>query len=200
MGRLIAQTLVTLDGVTQAPGGKDEDTRDGFAAGGWVPQFVDDDFLANAKAMYSRARGFVLGRGTYEQFAYWWPQRPTEGDPVSLALNTLPKHVASRTLKEPDLAWTNSHLLQGPVEEAVPRVKEEVDGDILVAGSVDLMQTLMRHNLVDEYQVMVFPVVVGPGHQLFREPLPFTLRLSDCKITSTGAAIMTYLPAGPREA
>ncbi len=200
MARLISQTFVTLDGVTQAPGGRDEDPRDGFTQGGWVPQFVDDDFLQNADATYRRASAFILGRRTYEQFAYWWPQRPTEGDPVSLSLNTLPKYVASRTLTQAGLTWTNSRLLEGDVAGAVRRVKREVEGEILVAGSVDFLQTLMRNNLIDEYQFMVFPVAVGPGHQLFRGPLPFTFQLASCKITSKGAAIMTYHPGEPREA
>ena len=198
MGKIISQTFVTLDGVTQAPGGKDEDTRDGFERGGWSVQFADEVFGENADATFRRADAMLLGRATYEQFAYWWPQRPTEGDPVSTLLNEGPKYVASTTLKQEDLTWQNSHLLQGDTVEAVRRLKEEIDGNLLVAGSVNFLQTLMRHNLVDEYQLVVFPVVVGPGHRLFREALPFSLRLIDSKTTPRGVQIQTYEPGEPQ--
>ncbi|MEX2375790.1 MAG: dihydrofolate reductase family protein, partial [Dehalococcoidia bacterium] len=175
----MTQTFVTLDGVTQAPGAKEEDQRDGFEHGGWVVPFVDDAYLANADAMFERAEAFILGRATYEQFAFWWPQRPMEGDPVSTALNTLPKYVGSRTLRPADLTWENSHLIEGDLVEGVQRVKDAFAGDIVMSGSITFMQPLLQHRLVDELQILVIPVVVGPGHRLFRDALPYTLQLTE---------------------
>lgn len=194
MGKIVAQIFVTLDGVTQAPSAQGEDTRDGFTRGGWVPPFADADFGRNAVATYQRAQALLLGRRTYEQFASWWPQRPMAGDPVSTAINTLPKYVASRTLTADQLGWSNAHLLEDDTVDAVHRLKANITGDILVAGSIDLLQTLMRRNLVDEYQLIVFPVVVGPGHRLFREALPFSLRLVQSTVTGRGVGILTYVP------
>lgn len=194
MGTLVAQTFVTLDGVTQGPGAKDEDTRDGFENGGWVVPFIDEAYIENAVALHESAEAFILGRATYEQFAFWWPQRPTEGDPISTALNTLPKYVGSTTLRQEHLTWQNSHLIEGDAVEGVRRVKEMFAGDILMSGSVTFMQTLLRHRLIDELQMLVIPVVVGPGHRLFREPLPYSLRLTESRMTSTGVQVQTLVP------
>ncbi len=197
MGRLVTQIMVTLDGVTQAPGAKEEDQRDGFERGGWVAPFTDDDFFQNADSSFAQAEAFILGRATYEQFAFWWPQRPTEGDPVSTALNTRPKYVGSRTLQPSDLTWQNSHLLEGDLVTAVERVKASVAGNIVISGSVDFLQALLRHRLVDELQMLVFPVVVGPGHRLFREALPYTLHLTGSRVTGAGVQIQTWEPGVP---
>ena len=182
----------------QAPGAPDEDRSGGFAHGGWMVPYADEDLGRLVTAWIEQAGGFLLGRGTYDIFAAHWPRVTDPQDVIARALNGLPKYVASTTLKQDDLTWQNSHLLQGDTVEAVRRLKEEIDGNLLVAGSVNFLQTLMRHNLVDEYQLVVFPVVVGPGHRLFREALPFSLRLIDSKTTPRGVQIQTYEPGEPQ--
>jgi dihydrofolate reductase len=207
MRRLVINTFVTLDGVMQAPGGPEEDPTGGFNHGGWSVKYWDD--FMNQVMGESLAKGFdlLLGRKTYEIFAAHWPnvideERAARGgdasdieDPAGQALNNATKYVASRTLDK--VGWQNSVLLRGDVAEAVPELKAGDGPEIQVHGSADLIQTLLQHNLIDEYRVWIFPLVVGPGKRLFSGgTVPAGLRLVDVKTSSTGVVIATYEPAG----
>jgi dihydrofolate reductase len=194
MRKLSVGTFVTVDGVMQAPGAPDEDREGGFEHGGWSVNYWDDAMGQRIEESTLRADALLLGRKTYEIFAAHWPH-VTDDDPVAAKLNSVPKYVASRTLG--DVTWNNSTLIQGDVAQAVAKLKEEPDGEIQVTGSGELIQSLMEHDLVDEYQLWVFPVVVGDGKRLFaRGTFPGALKLVDTQISSTGVAIHTYERAG----
>lgn len=193
--RLTVTTFLTLDGVMQAPGGPDEDRSDAFAHGGWLVPYADEDMERFVTEQFATADAFLLGRRTYEIFAAWWPQVTDES---GAKLNSLPKYVASRTLES--VAWNNSTLLTGDVADAVARLKEQPGRELQVHGSGDLIQTLMRHDLVDEYRLWFYPVVLGSGRRLFRDGIvPRSLRLLDSKTTSTGVLVSTYERAGQVE-
>jgi dihydrofolate reductase len=192
MRKVIVNEFMSLDGVAQAPGMKDEDTSGGFAHGGWHMAFMDDLARKWVTEGIAGAGGFLLGRRTYEIFAAYWPNAPEEEQGVGRPLNTKPKHVASRTLAGP-LAWQNSSLLQGDVPAAVRDLKRSDGGDLLVIGSLALVQTLIEHDLVDEYRVMIDPLVLGGGKRVFRDDGQLrALRLVDSQITTTGAIMATY--------
>lgn len=194
MRKVIVSEFLTLDGVMQAPGDSDEDREGGFEHGGWQLPYFDDVAGAAVDEGFASAGGLLLGRKTYEIFAAYWPKQPADAS-FATTMNSLPKFVASRTLEEP-LTWENSTLLQGDAAEEVARLKEGSGGDLLVIGSGDLAQTLMRHDLVDEYALMVHPLVLSSGKRLFGEGNPRTpLRLVDSKATGTGVLILTYQPA-----
>jgi dihydrofolate reductase len=195
MRKVIVDEWMTLDGVIQAPGQADEDTTGGFQHGGWHVGYFDD--LAQRWVVDSvvTAGGFLLGRRTYEIFAAHWPNASEEEQVLAEPLNTKPKYVASRTLTEP-LAWQNSRVLHGDVAEAVATLKQEDGEDLHVIGSSELVQTLFEHGLVDEFRVMIDPVVVGGGKRLFRDDGGLRLlRLVDSQVTTTGVIIATYAPA-----
>jgi dihydrofolate reductase len=195
MRKVIADEWMTLDGVIQAPGQANEDTTGGFAHGGWHVGYFDD--LAQRRVVDSvvTAGGFLLGRRTYEIFAAHWPNASEEEQVLAEPLNTKPKYVASRTLTEP-LEWQNSTVLQGDVPEAVAGLKQEDGEDLHVIGSSELVQTLFERDLVDEFRVMIDPVVVGGGKRLFRDDSGLRpLRLVDSQVTTTGVIIATYAPA-----
>lgn len=196
MRKVIVDEFVTLDGVVQAPGGAEEDREGGFKHGGWQMPYFDEVSGKTVIDGISGAGGFLLGRRTYEIFASYWPNAPDEVQDIARPLNDLPKYVASTTLTEP-LEWQNSALLEGDVAHAVAALKREDGKDIHVIGSGGLVQTLMQHGLVDEYRLMIHPVVVGGGKRLFRDGGELmALRLVDSKITTTGVVIATYEPAG----
>jgi dihydrofolate reductase len=196
MRKVIASEWMTLDGVVQAPSSADEDRSGGFEHGGWHTRYLDEESMRWVIENVSGAGGFLLGRGTYEMFAAHWPNAPAEEQMLAEPLNALPKYVASTTLAEP-LEWRNSTLLRGDVDEAVSALKAEEGRDLHVIGSPGLVQTLIERDLVDELQVMVDPVVVGGGKRLFRDDGALRpLRLIDGKVTSTGAIIAAYAPAG----
>ena len=195
MRKVIADEWLTLDGVIQAPGQPDEDPSGGFQHGGWHVGYFDD--LAQRQVVDSvvNAGGFLLGRRTYEIFAAHWPNASKEEQVLAEPLNSKPKYVASRTLAEP-LAWQNSTVLQGDVADAVAALKREDGEDLYVIGSSQLTQTLVERDLVDEFQVMIDPVVVGGGKRLFRDDgVRRPLRLVDSQVTTTGVIIATYAPA-----
>ena len=195
MRKVIADEWMTLDGVIQAPGQANEDTAGGFEHGGWHVGYFDD--LAQRQVVESvvKAGGFLLGRRTYEIFAAHWPNASEEEQVLAEPLNTKPKYVASRTLTEP-LAWQNSRVLQGDVAEAVAALKQEDGEDLHLIGSGQLVQTLVEHDLVDEFRVMIDPVVVGGGKRLFRDDGGLRpLRLVDSQVTTTGVIIATYASA-----
>ena len=195
MGKVIVQEWMTLDGVVQAPGAADEDPSGGFGHGGWSLPYFDEVAMKWAVENVAAAGGYLLGRRTYEVFAAHWPTASEAEQPLAEPLNTKPKYVASRTLTEP-LEWPNSTVLQGDVVEAVAALKQEDGGDLLVIGSTELVQTLIEHDLVDEFRVMIDPLVVGGGKRIFRDDgVLRPLRLVDSKVTTTGAILATYAPA-----
>jgi dihydrofolate reductase len=194
MRKLIVYEFLTLDGVMQAPGGKDEDRSGGFEHGGWQQPYFDEVFAEAVTTGLAEAGGFVLGRRTWEIFAAYWPTAPVEERSVADPLNTLPKYVASRTLSE-SLGWSNSTLIAGDLAEGVRRLKSESGKDLQLFGSGNLMQTLMRDDLIDEYRLMIHPVVLGSGARLFRDGNPRRpLALTDSKTSTTGVLIATYRP------
>jgi dihydrofolate reductase len=194
MRKLVVGTFLTVDGVMQAPGGPDEDREGGFEHGGWSVNYWDDVMMQIIEALTLQAGALLLGRKTYEIFAGHWP-RVGGDDPVAAKLNSVPKYVASRTLNE--VTWNNSTLIEGDVAEAVAKLKEERGAEIQVTGSGELIQTLMEHDLVDEYRLWVFPVVVGEGKRLFaRGAIPAALKLVETKTSTTGVAVHTYERAG----
>jgi dihydrofolate reductase len=195
MRKVIADEWMTLDGVIQAPGQADEDTSGGFQHGGWHVGYFDDLAQRWVVEGVVKAGGFLLGRRTYAIFAAHWPNASEEEQVLAEPLNTKPKYVASRTLTEP-LAWQNSTVLQGDVAEAVAALKQEDGEDLHVVGSSQLVQTLFERDLVDEFRVMIDPVVVGGGKRLFRDDGALRpLRLLDSQVTTTGVIIATYAPA-----
>jgi dihydrofolate reductase len=198
MRKLVAQTFMSLDGVMQAPGGPDEDRDGGFQHGGWsAPYFnADERMLKLAGADFARqASGLVLGRRTYEIFAGYWPNQTDPSDEVAKALNTAPKYVASRTLKRVD--WNNSSLIEGDVADEVARLKEEGGGELQVHGSGNLLQTLLKHDLVDTLRLWQFPVVLGGGKRLFAEgAIPRRFRLTEQYASPTGAVLQAYERVG----
>jgi dihydrofolate reductase len=193
--KLIVGAFVSMDGVMQGPGGPDEDRDGGFDLGGWLVPYADEDMGKFMVESITSTDGLLLGRKTYEVFAAHWPLVTDENDPIATKLNTMPKYVASRTLDK--VEWNNSTLLKGDVAEAVAELKRQPGGVLQTQGSADLAQTLIRNDLVDEYRLLVYPVVLGKGKRLFREGNPpSALRLIDTKTTSTGVTIHTYESAG----
>jgi dihydrofolate reductase len=194
--RLTLHTFLTLDGVMQAPGGPDEDRDGGFSHGGWSFPFSDQDFGAAIAGWFAHADAFLLGRQTYEIFSGYWPKVTDLGNPVASKLNALPKYVASTTLASVD--WHNSSLLGGDLAAEVARLKERPGDELQVHGSGGLAQTLIDHDLIDEYRLFYYPVHLGTGKKLFRDGAkPAALRLTHSSTTSTGVIIATYEPAGP---
>jgi dihydrofolate reductase len=193
--KLVVGAFLSLDGVMQAPGGPDEDREGGFDLGGWLVPYADEDmgeFMVNS---IKNTDALLLGRKTYDIFAAHWPKVTDQNDPIATKLNSMPKYVASRTLDK--VEWNNSTLLQGDAADAVAELKRQPGGLLQTQGSSELVQTLMRHDLVDEYRLLVYPVVLGKGKRLFREGnVPAALRLVDTKISGTGIAMHTYEPAG----
>lgn len=196
MRKLVVVENLTLDGVMQAPGGPDEDTRGGFQHGGWAMSYQDDVMGREMGKGMGRTE-LLFGRRTYEQFASYWPNQ-TEPNPFTEVLNNTSKYVASTTLTEP-LPWVNSTLLVGDAAEAVANLKEQPGQDLVVLGSGELVRSLMEHRLVDELQLLIHPLVLGSGRRLFADGSPFTeLRLYGSVTTTTGVVIATYQPAGDK--
>jgi dihydrofolate reductase len=189
MSKVIVFELLTLDGVMQAPGRPDEDQRGGFKHGGWAVPYAAMEASGNNTANTS----LLLGRRTYEDFYAVWPKRT--GSSNTEVLNTTQKYVASTTLSEP-LPWSNSTLLKGDAVEAVARLKKELDKDLVVLGSRELVQSLMQHHLIDQYVLLIHPLILGSGSRLFPEEHAIAaLRLVDVKTTPTGVVVATYQSA-----
>jgi dihydrofolate reductase len=192
--RVVVINHVTLDGVMQAPGRPEEDTRGGFELGGWAGPGIDDVVNAAMGARMSRSDGLLLGRRSYEDMLGYWN---TQDSPFKEMLNSAPKHVASRTLREP-LPWPNSTLLSADVGDAVARLRQQPGRDLHVMGSGELIQTLMGHDLIDEYLLLLHPLVLGAGRRLFGDGgPPASLRLVDSTASTTGVLIATYQPQQP---
>ena len=198
MRNVVVVEWMTLDGVVQAPGRPDEDRDGGFEHGGWHLRYFDDTSREWVVKGYADAGGFLFGRRTYESLAAYWPNASEEEQVIAQPLNTKPKYVASRTLTEP-LEWQNSTLLTGDIAEAVLRLKQEDGRELHVIGSPEFAQGLIEHDLVDEYRLMIDPLVVGGGKRLFRTGGALKpLRLVESLTTSTGAILATYSSAeGP---
>ncbi|MEW2549564.1 dihydrofolate reductase family protein [Streptomyces sp. NPDC047002] len=194
MREIILCTFLTLDGVMQAPGGRDEDTQHGFGHGGWQKPVSDDEVGTAVAGWYESADAMLLGRRTYEIFAAYWPTADPDM-PFTHRMNGMHKYVASRTLTSVD--WQNSTLLTGDVVDAVRALKASDGGDINVVGSGGLAQTLMRHGLVDEYRLTVHPVIVGTGKRLFADgAVPTALEPVSVSTTKGGTVVGVYRPNG----
>jgi dihydrofolate reductase len=190
MRKLAVNTFVSLDGVMQAPGGPDEDPTGGFEHGGWGVTYMDEEMMGQVAEFGPYE--LLLGRGTYEIFAAHWPY--DEG-PIADQLNSTRKHVASTTLERVD--WSNSTLITGDVAEYVEALKQEDGPEIQVHGSPGLIQTLLKHDLIDELRVWIFPLVLGTGKRLFGDgTVPAALKLVDSKVSKTGVALNVYERAG----
>jgi dihydrofolate reductase len=194
--RLTLHTFLTLDGVLQAPGGPDEDTEGGFTHGGWSFPYGDEDFGTAMTGWFANADAFLLGRKTYDIFSGHWPKVTDADDPIASKLNALPKYVCSTTLGSVD--WHNSSLLRGDVAGEVAKLKEQPGNELQVHGSGELARTLIEHDLIDEYRLLVFPVHLGSGKKLFGDGAKAAaLRLTGSSTTGSGVIIATYEPAGP---
>lgn len=187
MGKIVVSEFVSIDGVMEAPGGEP-----GYKHSGWVGRHFDQEWLDYKLAEVQSHEAHLLGRKTYESFAGAWPQRD---GPFAEKINAMPKYVASTTLKTP--AWNNSHVLQGDTTKAVTKLKGECHGDILVAGSRTLVAALKAADLIDEYRLMIFPVVLGSGMRMFdtAEDLKL-LKLASCQPLRCGVVVLTYRAAG----
>jgi dihydrofolate reductase len=193
MRSLIVSTFLTLDGVMQAPGGPEEDESNGFTEGGWSVNYWDEQMGQVMGEAMSTPFDLVLGRKTYDIFAAYWPNASEEQG--AKPLNDATKYVASRS--RPVLEWDRSVLIEGDAAEGIAALKKEDGPELQVHGSGNLIQTLMRHKLVDEYRLWVFPVVLGSGQHLFADgTIPSGLKLVDNKVSTTGVVIGTYEPAG----
>src|SRR6266851_3157284 len=190
MRKIVVFMSLTLDGVVQAPGRPDEDRRGGFEHGGWGQPYADPEMGKAAAESGATTDGILLGRRTYEDFYAVWPNQTD--NPYTEVLNNTQKYVASTTLKEP-LPWANSTLLKGDAADAVAELKDGVGKDVVILGSGELIGSLMLRNLIDEYVLLIHPLVLGSGHRLFPDRGAFVaLRLIDSKPTATGVVIATY--------
>ena len=193
MRNLVVSTFLTLDGVMQAPGGPGEDDSGGFAYGGWSVNYWDEQMGQVQGEAIRPPFDLVLGRTTYDIFAAYWPHAGDEAG--AKPLNDAVKYVASRN--QPALEWSNSVLIEGDVATSIAALKQEVGPELQVHGSGNLIQTLLRHSLVDQYRLWVFPLVIGSGKRLFAEgAIPAGLKLVDSVVSTTGVVMGTYEPAG----
>lgn len=196
MRKIITTTFVTLDGVMQAPGGREEDREDGFAYGGWQSATASWDEIMNTVMTGFLGLSFelLLGRRTYDIFAAYWPHAKTDLE-VEKPFNATKKYVVSHTSFEP--SWQNSTCITGDVVAQIKKLKEEDGPDLWVHGSGNLIQTLLKHHLIDRMHLWIYPVTLGSGKRLFAEGTePERFMLTDSKISTTGVIIATYEPAG----
>ena len=189
MRELTAVESITLDGVMQAPGRPDEDVRGGFEHGGWAVPYSDEVMGRAMGERMAQGGSLVLGRRTYEDFAGYWPKQ--KDNPYTETLNRTQKYVASMTLDEP-LPWENSTLLQGDAVAAVESLRREEGASLGILGSGELVRALMRRGLIDEFVLLIHPLVLGSGQRLFPQGAPVPLRLTDSVTTTTGVLIATY--------
>ena len=198
MSKLIVFLNMSLDGVTQGPGRPDEDTRGGFKHGGWAAAYSDPAMGKTVGESMATTGGILLGKRTYKDFYDFWPKQ--KDNPFTEVLNNTQKYVASTKLKEP-LPWMNSTLLHGAVPKAVAKLKNEMDKDLVVLGSVKLVQSLMDKELIDRYILLIHPLVLGSGTRLFRDDSAYaTLKLVSTEPTQKDVLITTYEPGEPPKA
>lgn len=194
MAELTLTTFLTLDGVMQAPGGPSEDTTGDFSYGGWLVPHADEEMGKTIDDIFSKVEAFLLGRTTYDIFAAHWPRITDTDELVANKLNSLPKYIASRTKTTFD--WHNSSLIRDVVQD-VDELKQRYSGEIQVHGSCGLAQTLIQHDLIDEYRLLIFPVTLGVGKRLFGSgTVPSTLKLVSSSSTSKGTIVSVYRRAG----
>ena len=195
MRKIIVATFTSLDGVMQAPGGPQEDPTSGFTLGGWSAPYFDEALGASLGEIFSRPFDLLLGRKTYDIFAAHWPYVTDPNDPIAGVFNEVIKYVASRS--NPKLNWQNSQLLGNDIIESLKKLKGEDGPDLLVQGSSELLQTLWKTSLVDEFNVLIFPVVLGKGKRLFGAgAIPIGLKLVKWQSYPTGVIVANYEPAG----
>jgi dihydrofolate reductase len=195
MRKLIVLSFITLDGVMQAPGGPEEDPTGGFKYGGWVAGYFDDFLGKLMEKQMNKPFNLLLGRRTYEIFAAHWPYVKTDEDPFAASMNKAKKYVASKTLKRLD--WSNSELIKGDVAKEVKKLKEQDGPDIQVHGSGNLIQTLLKHDLVDELWLKIFPITLGKGKRLFAEgTIPAGFKLLESETLPNGVIVASYARAG----
>jgi dihydrofolate reductase len=194
MAKLTMTSFVTLDGVMQGPGGPDEDRSGGFSTGGWVTPYAEDKFGQFMVEVFGRADAFLLGRGTWQIFASYWPKVTDPKDPIAGPLNQLPKYVATKTLDRAD--WSGSTIVRDPAKE-LPGIKAKYPRELQVHGSPGLAQTLLREGLLDELNLLVFPVILGSGKKLFGSgTVPTAFELVQSRTSDKGVVIATYRRAG----
>lgn len=190
MGRVVIANFISIDGVIQSPLSPDEDRDGGFEHGGWVPPASDDTINAFMQDTTVGAGGMLLGRRSYEILANAWSDAD-DAEPAFAAMNRIPKYVVSSSLD--DLAWQNSQLVSGDLASAVADLKDRTEGELVVFGSAALARGLVEHDLVDEYRLLLFPVVLGAGKRMFDERGHFArLKLSDSAVTPNGVVVLTY--------
>lgn len=194
MAELTLTTFLTIDGVMQAPGGPDEDTSGNFPYGGWLVPHADDDMGRTMDAIFSKADAFLLGRTTYDIFAAYWPRVTDPNDPVASKLNSLPKFVASNTKN--NFGWNGTSHVRDVVKD-IADIKKRFPREVQVHGSCGLAQTLIKNDLIDEYRLLTFPVVLGTGKRLFGAgAVPATFKLVSSSTTSKGAIVSIYRRGG----
>jgi dihydrofolate reductase len=194
MRKILVNTFLSLDGVMQAPGGPEEDRGGGFELGGWSVNYWDDLMGKQMGETMGKPFDLLLGRKTYDIFAAYWPN--ATDDQGAAPLNKATKYVVTTTLERAD--WQPSQLIKGDVVPQLQRLKEQDGPEFQVHGSSNLIQTLIKHELIDQYNVWIFPVLLGRGKRLFGEgAIPGGLRLVDSKTSTTGVIMATYVPAGP---
>ncbi len=193
MPKLVVSEFLTLDGVMQAPGDAKEDTEGGFTHGGWQMPYFDEEAGKIMDKSMAAMEALLLGRKTYQLWAAYWPTAPAD-DPIAKKFNRIPKYVVSTTLDKTE--WNNSKLIKRNVAEEVTKLKQGPgSGNLSVLGSSRLAQTLMKHNLVDEYDLWIHPLVLGSGKRLFDGgAIPSNLKLVDSKKTGSGILVLTYQP------
>ncbi|MGV9376390.1 dihydrofolate reductase family protein [Nonomuraea sp. NPDC003707] len=191
--KLVVSTFLSLDGIMQGPGGPGEDDSNDFPHGGWLPPYVDEGFGRIMGEQLERADGMLLGRRSYDILSSYWPDVPDEEGGAKI--NGMPKYVTTRTPMTAE--WRNTRVLVGEAAETVAELKKSTDGEILVQGSSDLLRTLQRAELIDEYRLLVFPVILGEGKRLFAEgTAPAGLKLTGSTATDAGVVYVTYEWAG----
>ena len=201
--KLTVQTFLTLDGVMQAPGGAGEDPSDGFTHGGWQAPFPDPSVGDFVTELNGHASAFLLGRRTFDIFRGYWPDQTDPDNAIATAINSLPKYVVSNSLTGSDVSWRGAcpdtaHLVMGDVVGAVQGLKDEPGDELQIWGSGKLLRTLLQHELVDRFRLMIYPLVLGSGRRLFDAgTVPATMRAVDVTVTDLGVVIGTYEPAGP---
>jgi len=194
--KLTTTTFVSLDGVAQGPGGPEEDPRDGFALGGWVIPFVDEEFGARIGEVFGHGDAFLFGRRTFELMSAFWPNVTDPNDVVAARFNARPKHVVSKTLERAD--WAGTTIVRGDLRAAVEELKAQPGDELQVHGSCRLVRSLHDLGLVDEYRLFIFPVVLGSGLRLFSEgAAPTGFELVDHARSGSGIAFHVLRPTGP---
>jgi dihydrofolate reductase len=191
--KLVATMMLTLDGVYQGPGGPDEDRSGGFERGGWTAAYADEEGGRFVTDLLGRADALLLGRKTFDIFDGYWPHH--DDNPIGQAINSLPKYVPSTTLSDP--SWNNTHVISGDVEAAIRELKAKPGREIQVHGSGELLRWLLEHDLVDELNLRLYPVLVGDGRRLFTEHgQTHDLELVESRSVASGVLLLTYRPRG----